>query len=150
MSCELCSREFENSKGEVILFTTRQLSATKSLDLQVELINKLGNTVFPFIDNRYNFGDIVSFMASTDNKVITELVKRVISNVNKEGKQIIPTLFDFHFEGELMLLCKVFAFVLEANFQSFFKQGLEMNAQFKLVEAARLKTEELKLSPQAD
>ena len=145
MSCELCSREIENSRGESILFTTRQLSATKALDLQVELINKLGNRVFPLIEGRYDFPDLVALMAMTDNKTIVELFKRVISNVNKDGKQIIPQMFDIEFSGELMLVCKVFAFVLEANFKDFFMQGLEMNEQFKSAEEAQSKAEELKL-----
>ncbi|QHJ79809.1 MAG: hypothetical protein [Caudoviricetes sp.] len=149
MACELLRREFSDSAGNEFLFTTRQLSASKALDLQVELINKLGNTVFPFIDNRYNFTDIVNFMAYADNKVVTELVKRVVCMSNKEGVEITNALFDTHFNGELMMLCKVFAFVLEANFQSFFKQGLEMNVQFKSAEEARLKAEELKLQKAA-
>lgn len=144
MSCELCSREIPNSRGENILFTTRQLSATKALDLQVELINKLGNSVFPLIEGRYNFFDLVKLMAQADNKTIVELIKRVVSSANKDGKELIPALFDIEFNGELMLVCKLFAFVLEANFKSFFMQGVEMNEQFKLAEAEILKAEELK------
>lgn len=145
MSCELYSREITNSRGENILFTTRQLSASKQLDLQVELIVKLGNRVFPLIDGRYNFTDLVGLMAMADNKVVVELFKRVISNASKEGVPLQSVMFDMEFDGELMLVCKVFAFVLEANFKSFFEQGKEMNEQFRLEEEAILKAAEQKL-----
>jgi len=144
MACELCTSEIKNSQGEPILFTTRQLSATKALELQVELINKLGNRAFPLIEGRYNFADIISLMAQADSKSTVELIKRVVGYSNKDGKEIIPALFDLEFNGDLMLVCKVFAFVLESNFKSFFMQGLEMNEQFKSAEEARLKAEELK------
>jgi len=147
MACELVSEEFVNSKGEKILFATRQLSAKDALDLQVELVGKLGNSVFPFIDGHYNFGDLIAFMSRADNKIISELMVRVVCKVVKEGQEIKPATINYHFDGELMLLCKVFAFVLEANFKAFFKQGLEMNVQFKLAEEERLKLEELKSTP---
>ena len=145
MACELLTREFKNSKGESKLFTTRQLAASKALDLHVELIGKVGTSVFPLIDNNYNFGDLIALMRQADNKIVTDLMKRVICNANIEGTEIKPATFDIHFSGELMLVCQVFAFVLEANFQAFFKQGLEMNEQFKLAEEARLEQERLAL-----
>lgn len=142
MACELVQREFQNSKGETVLINTRQLSATSALDLHIELIGKLGTAVFPFIDNKYNFGDIIALMSRSDNKVISELMKRVVCNANIEGQEIKPALFDLHFNGEMMLICKVFAFVCEANFFDFFKQGLELTEQRRLEEVAQSKTEE--------
>lgn len=146
MATELLTREFADSKGNEFVFTTRQLAASKALDLHVELIGKVGTKAFPFIEGHYNFGDIIAFMGSNDNTVIVDLMKRVITMANKEGVEIKPALFDHHFNGELMLSCKVFAFVLEANFKSFFKLGIEMNEQFKLAEVARLEAAELKSS----
>jgi len=142
MACELVQREFLNSKGETVLINTRQLSATSALDLHIELIGKLGTAVFPFIDNKYNFGDIIALMSRADNKIISELMKRVVCNANIEGQEIKPALFDLHFNGELMLICKVFAFVCEANFFDFFKQGLELTEQRRLEEVAQSKKEE--------
>jgi len=142
MACELLQREFKNSKGEEVLITTRQLSASKALDLHIELISKLGTNVFPFIDNKYNFGDIIALMNHADNKVISELMKRVVCMANFEGKEVTPALFDIFYNGELMLVCKVFAFVCEANFYDFFKQGLEMNEQRRLEAEAQSKQEE--------
>lgn len=142
MACELMQREIENSQGDSILFTTRQLAASKALDLQVELIGKLGTIVFPFIDNKYNFGDIINLMGQAENSVVTDLMKRVISNASVEGIELKPALFDVHFSGELMLACKAFAFVCEANFHDFFKQGLDLNEQRKLEAAALSKQEE--------
>lgn len=133
MACELLTREFKTSGGEEVVVTTRQLSATKALELHVELVNKLGHTVLPFIDNAYNFGDLLQIMKSHhEHGVISEIIKRVILNAAVEGKQVTSHGFDLIFNGELMLACQVFAFVLEANFQSFFKQGLEINEQRRL------------------
>lgn len=145
MACELLTREFKTSDGVSKLFTTRQLAASTALDLHVELVGKVGTSVFPLIDNRYNFGDIVALMRQADNKVVTELMKRVITNANIEGQPITMATFDIHFNGELMLACQVFAFVLEANFKAFFKLGLEMNEQFRLAEAERSEQERLAL-----
>lgn len=146
MACELLKREFKNTKGESKLFVTRQLSASKALDLHVELIGKVGTSVFPLIDNNYNFSDLISIMRQADNKVVTDLMKRVICNAAVEGQEISSATFDIHFNGELMLACQVFAFVLEANFHAFFKQGLEMNEQFRLAAAARLEAAQLQNS----
>ena len=138
MPCEMLSREFKNSEGEPKLFTTRQLPATKSLELHVELVNKLGSSCFPFIDGKYNYGDIITLMRANEHPVVSELIKRVVCSANFEGSEVKPHNFDLLFGNELMLICQVFAFVLEANFKSFFKQGLEMNEQSKLEEEARL------------
>lgn len=147
MACELLTREFANSKGEMKLFAVRQLPASKALDLYVELMNKVGTTVFPLIDDKYSFNDLITLMrANPDNTIITELIKRLVCMANFEGKEVAPVMFDIHFNGEQMLLLKVFAFVLETNFQAFFKQGLEMNEQFRLAAAARLEAAQLQNS----
>lgn len=137
MACELLTREFKNSEGEEVIVTTRQLSATKALELHVELVNKLGVSVLPFIDNAYNFGDLLQLMQSHhEHAVVSEIIKRVVLNAAISGKQVTSHGFDPIFNGELMLVCRVFAFILEANFKSFFKQGLEIN------ELRRLEAEE--------
>ena len=141
MACELLQREFTNSKGEPVLVVVRQMAASKALDLHVELVGKLGTRIFPFIENNYKFGDIIILMQQIEHPVFTELFKRVISSgVQMEGQEVKPTLYDMQFNGELMLACKIFGFVLEANFLSFFKQGLEINEQRRLeaVEASKL------------
>lgn len=132
MPCELLTREIENAAGEKRIFTVRQLPATKALELHVEIVNKLGSTGFPLIDNNYNFGDIITLMRANEHPVVSELMKRVVCLANYEGHEIKPHNFDLSFDGELMMVCKAFAFVLEANFKSFFKQGLEMNEQKRL------------------
>ena len=141
MACELLQREFTNSKGEPVLVVVRQMAAASALDLHVELVGKLGTRIFPFIEDKYTFGDIIFLMQQQEHPVFTELFKRVIStNVQLEGQEVKPALFNMQFNGELMLACKVFGLVLEANFLSFFKQGLEINEQRRLeaVEASKL------------
>lgn len=149
MPCELIAREFEKSDGSTVHVSVRQLPATKALELYVELIGKVGTEVFPLIDNNYDFGSLIRFMAATNNEVISELMKRVVCQANIDGAEVRPALFDMVYNGELMLVCKVFAFVCEANYQGFFRQGLEMNEQKRLEAAAQSKLEEQKNSSPA-
>lgn len=141
MACESFTREFENSVGEKVLVATRQLAATQALTLYIELMGKMGVSVLPFIDNKYNFNDIIVLMRATGHEQIVELMKRVIGSAAVEGAEIGRLQFDKMFSGELMLACKVFAFVLEANYQSFFVQGLALNEQRKLEAGAQSKEE---------
>lgn len=141
MACENFTREFENSVGEKVLVATRQLAATQALTLYVELMGKMGVSVLPFIDNKYNFSDIIVLMRATGHEQVVEVMKRVISHAAVEGAEINKFQFDKLFSGELMLACKIFAFVLEANYQSFFEQGLALNEQRQLEEAEASKAE---------
>ena len=150
MACELLQREFTNSKGNPVLVTVRQLAASKALDLHVELVGKLGTRIFPFIENKYTFGDIIYLMQQVEHPIFTELFKRVLSShSNMEGQEIKPTLYDMQFNGEMMLACQVFGFVLEVNFLDFFKQGLEINEQRRLeAEAASALAQQQNSSPE--
>lgn len=133
MACELLQREFTNSAGDNVLVVVRQLSASKALSLHAELVSKLGNRFLPFVENKYNFGDILSMMQIMDNEAFSEFFKRVISShVTMEGQEVKPALYDMQFNGEMMLACKIFGFVLESNYLSFFKQGLALNEQRRL------------------
>lgn len=148
MACELVTREFNNSAGEPKLFTTRQLPADKALELHVELVGKLGSSCFPLIDNNYNFGDLITVMRANEHPAVSEFIKRVVCFANYEGSEIKPHNFNLSFDGELMMVCQVFAFVLEANFKSFFKQGLEMNERKRLAaEEQSAKAEQKNSSP---
>ena len=133
MACELVQRTFTNSQGEEVLVNVRQLSASSALSLHVELVSKLGNAIYPFIENKYHFGDIIYLMGRVESAEFCGLFKRVLSSqATKDGAEIRPALFDMQFNGELMLACKIFAFVLEANFLDFFKEGLAINEQRRL------------------
>ncbi|AGV99265.1 hypothetical protein PM1_049 [Pectobacterium phage PM1] len=148
MACELIQREFKNSNGDPVLVAVRQLPASKALELHVELVNVVGNSAFPLIANDYDFGNILSLMRAADPKVISELMKRVVCMAVVEGMEVKPALFDMKYNNELMLVCEVFAFVCEANFHDFFKQGLEMNEQKRLaVEEASKQAEQKSSSP---
>lgn len=148
MSCEVMTREFNNSKGEPILFAVRQLPATKSLELYVDLMRTFGAQIFPFIDDKYALADIVMLMRAAEQKTFVDLFKRVVATAVIDGEEIKPAKYDIFFNGELMLACKVFAFVTEVNFADFLQQGLEMNEQRSLEEAARLKRAEQQNSSQ--
>lgn len=150
MACEMVQREFLNSKGEPVLVVTRQLAASKALDLQVELLGTVGTIVFPLIENKYNFGSLIQLMRAAEAPVVTGLIKRVVSTVQVDGKEVKPALFDMFFSGELMLVYQIFAFVCEANFLDFFEQGLRLSELRELEAAEALKTEELKLKKEAE
>lgn len=136
MACETIVREFDKSDGSKMIVAVRQLAASKSLELHIDLINKLGNAMFPFIEDRYNFSDILNVMRANKTDVIMQLIKEVVCTAAIDNKELKPALFDFVFAREEMLVFKIFGFVLEANFADFFRQGLEMN------ESRRLEAEE--------
>lgn len=146
MACELLHREIPNAAGTNILVGCRQLAASKSLDLHIELVGKMGNAVFPFIEDKYNFADIIYMMKMAKDDNLTELLKRVCCMVTLDGEPLTAPLFDVKFSGDLMLIYKVFSFVVETNFRDFFKEGLAINAQRQLEAEAALKAAELKNS----
>lgn len=149
MACELLQREFTGStEGKVFLVGVRQLPASAALSLHIELVSKLGGAIYPLIENTYNFADLVHVMKQSASDVVFELMKRVICQATLDGAEVKVPTYDMHYNGEMMLACKVFAFVLEANYLDFFKQGLEINAQRKLEAAEASKLAEQKNSSQ--
>lgn len=144
MACELREKEFQNSEGEPVLVTCRQLSASKALDLHLELMGKVGVAVLPFIEDKFNFGDIIHLMRFSD----ADITKRIICMANIDGMELKPALFDMKFDGgkDLMLAYKIFGFVLHTNFYDFFKQGVELNEQRRLEAEAISAPEEPKNS----
>lgn len=147
MACELIQREFTTSEGKELLIGVRQLAASKALDLHVELVSMFGSFVFPFIENKYNFADIIYLMQKSSSDVkYSDFVRRVVCMGTLDGQEISPKTFDYHFGRDLMLVHKIFAFVVEANFLDFFKEGLELNEQRRLEAAEASKLEEQKNS----
>lgn len=146
MACELLQREFTISEDKEVLVGCRQLAASKALDLHVELISTVGDAMFPFVENKFNFADILYLMRQGKNTNLTDLIKRVVCMATLDGVEIKPATFDVKFGNDLMLICKIFGFVLEANFLDFFKEGLEINAQRQLEAEEASKQEELKNS----
>lgn len=148
MACELFTREFKKSDGSEVTVAVRQLAASKALSLHIDLIGKLGNGVFPLIDDKYNFADVINIMRSNESTVVADLIKSTVCTAAMNGNEIKPATFDLLFNGELMLIVQIFAFVLEANFKTFFKQGLEMNELRRLEAVTQSKLEEQKLAEQ--
>ncbi|MBG6242989.1 MAG: hypothetical protein EKE20_14725 [Candidatus Symbiopectobacterium sp. Dall1.0] len=144
MACKTEQREFEDSQGTVSTFFVRQLPAAQALDLQVELLNTMGANVFPFIEGNYDYTNIVSLMGATEHKKFTDIVKRIVCMATKDGQEVTQPLFNHAYNGELMLICKVFAFVCEVNFKDFFIQGLAMSVSPPLAVANPLGQDEQK------
>lgn len=132
MACELIQREFSTKEGEVVLVGCRQMAASKALELHVELIGAIGDAMFPFVENKFNFSDILYMMQKGKNSDLAELVKRIVCMATLDGNEVKPQTFDFKYSNDLMLVHNVFAFVLEANFLDFFKEGLEINERRRL------------------
>lgn len=148
MACELIQREFPSSDGTSRLVGVRQSAASAALDLHIELMQQLGQLMFPLVENKYNFGDFLSIMRNGGDK-LSSLIKRVIAIATVDGQVITEKTYDFHYSGpeKLMFAFKVFAFVLEANFLDFFKEGLELNEQRRLeAEEASAMEEQLSTS----
>lgn len=146
MACELIQREFSTKEGTEVTVGCRQLAASKALDLHVELIGAVGDAMFPFVENKFNFADIIYMMQRGKDSNLAELVKRIVCMATLDGVEVKPQTFDFKYSNDLMLVHKVFAFVLEVNFLDFFKEGLEINAQRRLEAEEASKLEEQKNS----
>lgn len=144
MACKTETREFMNKDGETSTIFVRQRPAEKALDLQIELLNVMGTEVFPFIKGEFNFNNILKVFVTTPHERLSDLMKRVVCTANKDGKEITPALFNTEYNGDLMLICKVFAFVCEVNFKDFFNQGQEMNAKSLSAAASPSNSEEQK------
>lgn len=142
MACELKLRTFKKSNGEEVTVSVRQLPASRALELYTELMVKVGASAFAFIEDKFNFGDILVLLRSSqDHQKTSDLVKSVVCCANIDGKELKPALFNDRFNGELMLVCQVFSFVLEVNFKDFFMQGIKLNEQ-RLSEAEETSEEE--------
>lgn len=144
MACKAETREFTNKDGNISTIFVRQRPADKALDLQIELLNIMGTEVFPFINGEFNFSNILRVFTTTAHDKLSDLMKRVVCTANKDGKEVTPALFNTEYNGDLMLICKVFAFVCEVNFKDFFNQGLEMNAKNSSAEDSPSSSEEQK------
>jgi len=144
MACKTGSRDFKNQAGDDVTVFVRQLPATKALDLQIELLNVMGADVFPFINGDFDFGNLVRVMTVTQHDKLSEIIKRTVCLANRDGKEVSLAEFNSVYNGDLMLVCKVFAFVCEVNFKDFFVQGLEMNEQKRLAVDCQSNSEELK------
>lgn len=141
MSCEYLQREIPTTEGEKVLVGCRQLAASKALDLHFELIGKFGQAIFPFIEGKHNFSDIIYLMqVGSKDPSANELLRRVVCEAVVEGTTVTPALFDIKYGNNLMQIFNTFGFVLEANFLDFFKEGLALNEQRRLEaeEALRL------------
>lgn len=79
--------------------------------------------MFPFVENKFNFADIIYMMQRGKDSSLAELVKRIVCMATLDGAEVKPQTFDFKYSNDLILVHKVFAFVLEVNFLDFSKKG---------------------------
>lgn len=99
-----------------------QWPATKALENLSKALDTFGAKLAPFVEGNYLLGDIIALINSDPKKSVT-LIKEFVAAARIDGKEVLIPTFDKHYNGELMLVFKVFAFVCEVQYKDFFEQG---------------------------
>jgi len=118
-----CKQETREISGKQVF--VRQWPASKAMEVQVQMMNALGEYAFPFINNEWNLKTISYVMTNCNLATFTQLVKDCCFASRIDGKDINAGTFDTELSGDLYTMYKVFAFVLEVNYKDFFDQGLQ-------------------------
>lgn len=119
MACKSETREIDGKSVYVM-----QLPASKAMELQIEMYSTIGDTCLPFVKGDWTFGNILYIQKIADRDQLIQLIKYTCGQARIEGKETTGAFFDAEFSGNLLMIYKVFAFVLEVNFKDFFTQGL--------------------------
>lgn len=142
MACELITRGFTGKDGDSIVVAVRQLPATRALDLQSEVLNVCGTVIFDLIEGDYDFPALISIIGKTPHDLLTPLVRKTIVGCAIDGVEVEERKLDRNFDGDILLMMQVFAFVLEVNFKDFLLGGKALQEKRKLAAAAALKRAE--------
>lgn len=117
-----CKNETREIDGKSVY--CMQLPASKAMALQIEMYSTIGDTCLPFVKGDWTFGNILYIQKIADRDLLIDLVKFVCGQARIDGQELTGANFDLEFSGNLLMIYKVFAFVLEVNFKDFFTQGL--------------------------
>lgn len=118
MACKQETREIQGKQVSVLQWT-----AVKALDMQVTMMNVLGESSKPFIENTWDMAHLTFVLTNCEKGPFVALVKDCCVGVRIDGEEITQGTFDFKLSGNLKLLYSIFAFVLEVNFKDFFAEG---------------------------
>lgn len=119
MPCRAETREIDGMQ-----VYTMQLPASKAMELQIEMYGVIADTCLPFVKGDWIFGNILYIQKIADRDALIQLIKYTCGNARIDGQELTGANFDQVFSGNLLMIYKVFAFVLEVNFKDFFTQGL--------------------------
>lgn len=119
MPCKSETREIDGKDVFVM-----QLPATAAMELQIETYSVIGDTCLPFVKGEWTFGNILYIQKVSDRDALIQLIKYACGQARIDGQELKGANFDLEFSGNLLMIYKVFAFVLEVNFKDFFTQGL--------------------------
>jgi hypothetical protein len=103
----------------------KQWSASKALENLSKALSVFGPKLGPFIEGDFLLVDITRLL-SGDSKEILPLMKTFIAAARIDGKEILPAQFDEYYNGELLLVFKIFSFVCEVQYKDFFVEGLRL------------------------
>ncbi len=118
MACKHENREIQGRQVSVLQWT-----AVKALDMQVTMMNTLGDSAKPFIENDWDMNFLTFVLTNCERGPFVALVKDCCIGVRMDGEEITQANFDFKLSGNLKLMYHIFAFVLEVNFKDFFAEG---------------------------
>lgn len=119
-----CKQENKNIQGKEV--SVIQWPAYNAMTMQVRMMNTLGESSKPFIEDTWDMDHVTFVLTNCDINMFTQLVKDCVVGARVEGKEITPSTFDSTFSGDLLFMYALFAFVLEVNFKDFFTQGLQL------------------------
>jgi len=121
MACKQETREFNGRQVFV-----RQWPATKAMEMQIILMNTLGDYATPFVDGTYTFKDVSFVLANCNLPQFASLVRESCFAARIDGKEINSSTLDVELSGDLYTMYQVFAFVMEVNFKDFFALGQQL------------------------
>ena len=124
MACKQENKDIQGRQVSVI-----QWPAYNAMTMQVRMMNTLGESSLPFIEDTWDMKHINFILTNCDINMFTLLVKDSCIGARVEGKEISASNFDSILSGDLMFMYALFAFVLEVNFKDFFVQGLQLRGE---------------------
>lgn len=129
---ETFKKTIGNSNYEVT-----QLPARRALRLQIKLIRIFGSSLAKLLnltEQSENFSLSVNMESlqealpllfeQTEEEELSKLIVFVLSSVRKDGVELTDSVIDMEFCGKLDELLKVFWYVIEVNYSSFWKEGV--------------------------
>lgn len=121
-------------------YSVTQWNVEKALEMKFELMRAFGPSLGMLAQNIE--GEIESEFLSkavsvlfdkTNPKELTELIKRCLLDVGKNGEKITPVRFNEHFGADdLLEMYKVLIFVIQVNYKNFFPGQLGENLLAKM------------------
>lgn len=112
----------DRSIGDAV-WSVSQFPATEGLAILTRLLKLVGPALGSVARGEGTALEVGSFVAALvdqlDEADTVTLIKRLLRDTRKEGREVLPT-FDTEFMGNYFTLLTVIGFVLEVNYGDFF------------------------------